>query len=100
MDEIAHIGAGVSYLQKFDLRFNEEHPPLAKVIAALPLVARGTRADYSSISWTSSQDFFSNFLGQWVFGDWLLYRWNDPVSTLALARLPMLLMTLAKARQH
>jgi len=94
MDEIAHIGAGVSYLQKLDLRFNEEHPPLAKVIAALPLVVRGTRADYSSLSWTSSQDFFPAFLGQWVFGDWLLYRWNHPESTLALARLPMLLLTL------
>jgi len=94
IDEIAHIGAGVSYLQKLDLRFNEEHPPLAKVLAALPLVVRGTRADYSSIIWTSSQDFFSDFLGQWVFGDWLLNRWNDRVSTLALARLPMLLLTL------
>jgi len=94
IDEIAHIGAGVSYLQKLDLRFNEEHPPLAKVIAALPLVVRGTRADYSSIIWTSSRDFFSDFLGQWVFGDWLLNRWNDRPSTLALARLPMLLLTL------
>ena len=28
IDEVAHIGAGVSYLQKLDLRFNEEHPPL------------------------------------------------------------------------
>lgn len=43
-DEVAHIGAGVSYLQKFDLRLNEEHPPLPKILAALPLVVRGTRA--------------------------------------------------------
>ena len=34
-DEMAHIGAGVSYLQKLDMRMNEEHPPLAKVLAAL-----------------------------------------------------------------
>ena len=46
-DEIAHIGAGVSYLQKQDMRMNEEHPPLAKVLAAVPLVIRGVRADYS-----------------------------------------------------
>ena len=26
IDEVAHIGAGVSYLQKLDLRFNPEHP--------------------------------------------------------------------------
>jgi hypothetical protein len=31
-DEIAHIGAGVSYLQKLDMRMNPEHPPLAKVL--------------------------------------------------------------------
>ena len=46
-DEVAHIGAGVSYLQKLDMRMNEEHPPLAKVLAAVPLVVRGVHADYS-----------------------------------------------------
>ena len=94
VDEVAHIGAGVSYLQKLDLRLNEEHPPLPKVLAALPLVLRGTRADYSHISWTFSEKFFPAYLGQWVFGEWLLTKWNDPVRTLAWARLPMLLLTL------
>ena len=54
VDEVAHIGAGVSYLQKLDLRMNEEHPPLAKVLAALPLVLRRVHADYSHLSWTFS----------------------------------------------
>ena len=95
VDEVAHVGAGVSYWQKLDLRMNPEHPPLAKALAAMPLVLRGTRADYSSVQWTVSQQPFHAFLGEWVFGDWLLFRWNDPVSTLAWARLPMLLLTLA-----
>ncbi|HUE65154.1 MAG TPA: glycosyltransferase family 39 protein, partial [Rhizomicrobium sp.] len=95
IDEVSHIGAGVSYLQKFDLRLNEEHPPLPKVLAALPLVLRGTRADYSHISWTVSEKFFPAYMGQWVFGEWLLTKWNNPVTTLAWARLPMLLLTLA-----
>ena len=95
IDEVAHIGAGVSYLQKLDLRMNPEHPPLPKVLAALPLVCRGVRADYSHISWTTSEKFLPAVLGQWVFGDWLLERWNDPKSVLAWARLPMLLVTLA-----
>ena len=94
VDEVAHIGSGVSYLQKFDLRLNEEHPPLAKILAALPLVLRGTRADYSHISWTISHNFFAAFLGEWVFGEYVLAKWNDPVATLAWARLPMLLLTL------
>jgi hypothetical protein len=31
VDEVAHIGAGLSYLQKLGLRMNLKHPPLAKV---------------------------------------------------------------------
>jgi hypothetical protein len=31
VDEIAHIGEGLSYLQKLGLRMNLKHPPLAKV---------------------------------------------------------------------
>jgi Dolichyl-phosphate-mannose-protein mannosyltransferase len=94
-DEVAHVGAGLSYLQKLDLRMNEEHPPLAKVIAAVPLVVRGTHADYAHISWTASAKFLPNaFVGEWLFGEWVLTRWNDPVRTLEWARLPMLLLTL------
>ena len=94
IDEVAHIGAGVSYLQKLDLRMNEEHPPLAKVLAALPLVLRGVRADYSHLSWTFSNKNFNEYLGEWVFGHWLIMRWNDPHSTVTWARVPMLLLTL------
>jgi hypothetical protein len=94
VDEIAHIGAGVSYLQKLDLRMNEEHPPLAKALAALPLVIRGVHADYSNFSWTFSSKIFHQFLGEWVFGHWVIMRWNDPYSTLLWARVPMLFLTL------
>src|SRR2546426_11286495 len=81
VDEVAHIGAGVSYLQKLDLRLNEEHPPLPKVLAALPLVLGGTHADYSHISWTVSEKFSPAYVGQWVFGEWLLTKWNNPLTT-------------------
>jgi len=93
-DELAHIGAGVSYLQKLDLRMNEEHPPLAKVVAAVPLVLRGAHADYTHVSWTFSGQIFREYLGEWVFGHFFLMRWNDPHATLLWARVPMLLMTL------
>ena len=94
IDEVAHIGAGVSYLQKLDMRMNEEHPPLAKVLAAVPLVVRGVHADYSQVSWTFSLERFNQFLGEWVFGHWLITRWNDPVATVFWARLSMLCLTL------
>lgn len=95
IDEVAHIGAGVSYLQKLDMRMNEEHPPLAKALSALPLVIRGTHADYSHISWTfSSGGLFKQFLGEWIFGHWLIARWNEPLKTVFWARQPMLFLTL------
>src|ERR1700719_3935497 len=94
VDETAHIGAGVRYLQKVDFRFNEEHTSLPKVLAAVALVLRGTHTDYSHISWTFSDAFFPAYLGQWVFGEWLLTKWNNPVSTLAWARAPMLVVAL------
>jgi 4-amino-4-deoxy-L-arabinose transferase-like glycosyltransferase len=94
-DEMAHIGAGVSYLQKLDMRMNEEHPPLAKVLAAVPLVIRGVHADYSQVSWSfSGSGMFKQFLGEWIFGHWLITRWNDPIATAFWARQPMLFLTL------
>ena len=95
IDEFAHTGAGVSYWQKLDLRLNEEHPPLSKLLAGLPLAIRGARADYSHVSWTfSGSKLFHQYLGEWAFGEWFLLRWNDPRSTIWWARLPMLLVTL------
>ena len=94
-DEVAHIGAGLSYLQKLDMRFNEEHPPLAKVLAAIPLAATGVRADYQGPMWTHSSSFFAGMAGQWFFGSQVLLRLNDPRRTLLLARAPMLLLMLA-----
>jgi len=93
IDEVAHIGAGLSYVQKLDLRLNDEHPPLAKVLAGLALAIRGTHADYSSVQWNIGKEFFPAYMGEWVFGDWVLGRWNDAQSTLMWARLPMLLLT-------
>jgi 4-amino-4-deoxy-L-arabinose transferase-like glycosyltransferase len=96
VDEVAHLGAGVSYLQKLDMRMNVEHPPLAKVLAALPLVIGGARADYESPAWTFGREgLFPAFLAQWSFGHLFLTRWNDPVVMLAWGRLPMLLLMVA-----
>ena len=93
-DEVAHIGAGLSYVQKFDLRLNPEHPPLSKALTGLSLALRGTRADYGGPAWKVSDDFGSAFLGQWSFGHWVIARWNDASNVLLWARLPMLLFTL------
>ncbi len=93
-DEVVNIAAGVSYWQRLDMRLSEEHPPLARVIAAFPLILRGVRADYSNISWTVSERLFPAYAGQLYFGELVLKHWNDPRTTLALARLPMLVLAL------
>jgi hypothetical protein len=94
VDEVAHIGAGVSYLQKLDMRMNLEHPPLAKVFAAIPLVFSEVRADYSHPSWSISNHGVGGMLGEWSRGHFLALRWNNPGSTVLWARVPMLLLTL------
>ena len=93
-DEVAHIGAGVSYLQKLDMRMNPEHPPLAKIVAAIPLVVRGVRADYSDVSWSVSGHGWGNMMGEWSWGHTMIVSWNDRDSTMMWARAPMLLLTL------
>ena len=94
IDEVAHVGAGVSYLQKLDYRMNEEHPPLAKILGAIPLVLKGVHTDYTHLSWTFSGGVFHQYLGEWVWGHALITEWNDPWTTMRWARLPMLLLTL------
>jgi hypothetical protein len=41
-DEPPHLVAGISYLERGDFRLNPEHPPLAKMWAALPLHLAGS----------------------------------------------------------
>jgi hypothetical protein len=94
VDEVAHLGAGVSYLQRLDLRMNQEHPALPKILAALPLILRGVRADYTSPSWTFSASTFGNILGEWSWGHAVVLQWNDPYSTVLWGRVPMLMLTL------
>ncbi len=94
VDEVAHIGAGLSYVKKFDLRMNQEHPPLSKAIAGIPLALRGTSADYSGPVWRESESVLSGYLLQWVFGDSVQGRWNEWRVILTWARFPMLLLTL------
>jgi hypothetical protein len=94
MDELAHIGAGVSYC-KLDLRMNPEHPPLAKLLAGASLKASGVHVDYRGHIWTwSGQGPFNPMLAEFPFGAWIITQWNDPATTLRWARLPMLLLLL------
>ena len=51
-DEAVHLTAGYSYWKTGDFRLNQEHPPFAKLLAALPLLTMGLRFDTTSKNWT------------------------------------------------
>src|SRR3989338_6628036 len=87
VDEIPHIGAGYSYLVKQDLRLNPEHPPLAKDLAAIPLLfLKLKQTAFETKQWLSDVN------GQWEFGRKLIYNSeNDADQITHFVKLPMLL---------
>ncbi len=89
MDELAHIPAGYSYLTQKDYRLNPEHPPLAKDIAAFPLL-------FANLNFPSNSTYWQNDInGQWAFGAVFLYEsGNNPDTILRLSRLPIMLLTI------
>ncbi|MBI2024036.1 glycosyltransferase family 39 protein [Candidatus Giovannonibacteria bacterium] len=90
-DEVAHIGAGYTYLKYKDSRLNPEHPPLAKDLAALPLMFMDLKLDLDKPFWTA-EDINGR---QWAAGAELLYgNGNNPDQIVFWARLPMMLLAL------
>jgi hypothetical protein len=87
VDEVPHIGAGYSYLTQGDMRLNPEHPPLAKDLAAIPLL-------FLNLKQTVFQSKFwqIDINGQWDFGRMLIFgSGNDADLIRHVARLPMIL---------
>ncbi len=82
-DEAIHLSAGYSHLVGRDFRMNPEHPPLAKVLSALPLAFLSVREPADRSDWTAAR--------QGAFGYRLLYQsGNDPDRLLFWARIPTL----------
>ncbi len=85
-DETAHLAAGYSYLKWGDYRLNPEHPPLLKMLAALPLlplrpwpeaVAGGTNSPSLAAARAVWARAFADPNAQWVFGHHFLYGMKD-----------------------
>jgi hypothetical protein len=55
-DEPLELAAGYSYLKTGDFRMNPEHPPLAKIVEALPLLALHPSLPLDSASWTRADE--------------------------------------------
>ena len=87
MDELAHISAGYSYLSQKDFRINPEHPPLAKDLAAVPLLFLDLNFPIDHPSWQEKVN------GQWWLGSEFLYKiGNDADQVIFWSRLPMILL--------
>jgi hypothetical protein len=62
-DEAVHIFAGYRYWKNFDFGFNPEHPPLVKLVAAIPLLRMPLRApsipdaDFKMVGFKTGHDF-------------------------------------------
>jgi 4-amino-4-deoxy-L-arabinose transferase-like glycosyltransferase len=80
-DEVPHVAGGYSYWITRDFRINPEHPPLVKLVSALPLLLINPRLDTSNSGWTTPS--------QWVFGFMFLYN-NRADQLLFWARVPVI----------
>jgi len=89
MDELAHIPAGYSYVKFFDYRLNPEHPPLVKIISALPLTFMDLKFPLDQPAWRDDVN------GQWAVGSQFLYEeGNDAEKIIHWARIGPMLLTL------
>jgi hypothetical protein len=68
-DEIIHLPVGYAALAQGDLRMNPAHPPLARMISAVPLLFMDVRTDPDDLAWKRCRP--------WEWGKRFLYRWND-----------------------
>lgn len=106
-DEPAHLAAGYSYLKWWDFRLNPEHPPLVKVLAALPLLALDPWPESlepgdadappgpGSMSWRRVQALWPRAVevpaAQWPIAHELLYGVRDEALRRLGARASMLI---------
>lgn len=86
-DETNHLASGIAYLRTADFRINPEHPPLTKVLAAIPLLWRSDiKVNTSTQAWAEK-----DIRG---FGRSLLYPkpgdLTGPRMTFFVGRLPMI----------
>jgi dolichyl-phosphate-mannose-protein mannosyltransferase len=80
-DEPIYVTAGYTHLALRDFRVNPQTPPLAKMIAAAPLLALDVTFRTDDVAW---REGYQNKLARQFF-----YRWNDAGRILFWTRLPI-----------
>jgi len=86
-DESAHLPAGWTCLATGDYRMNPEHPPLAKMIAALPLMFMKINGALDTDEWRDGKE--------WGYGwDFPYTGRNDDATLLFWGRFSMVILSL------
>ena len=83
-DEPIYVTAGYTHLALRDFRVNPQTPPLAKMIAAAPLLALDVTFRTDDVAWRQG---YQNKLARQFF-----YRWNDAARLLPWTRLPIVVL--------
>ncbi len=86
-DEVAHLPAGYASLVSGHQVLNPEHPPLAKKLAALGLLAVVQPTSRLEQAWSR--------MDEWEFGRYFLFQGvHDPQRLMAAGRIPMVALGL------
>ncbi|MFY9484326.1 MAG: glycosyltransferase family 39 protein [Patescibacteria group bacterium] len=95
-DEAIHLYAGYTYLTRHQFDFNSEHPPLVKLLAALPLLALHPHDVTATDYWQKAQNYFYHGpKDHRSIGEQFFYGvGNNPDQLLFFGRLAMVLLTL------
>lgn len=83
-DEATHIASGYAYLMHGDYRWNQEHPPLVKLMSALPLAFLGVRLPVGSEPWRTGDEV--------ALGIEFLYHNRVPADPILLAARSMTIL--------
>lgn len=123
-DEPEHLTSGYSYIRYLDYRFNPWHPPLAKDLAALPLLFLDVEFPINSDAWTKrrreaiARQFFyhsgndidrmllfsrtalilASCAFMWLFYRWVERRFGRPTALAALIFVALSPIFLAHSR--
>ena len=86
-DEVTHLPSGYTYLATGEVRMNAQHPPLIKLLAALPLLPLDPALDTRERARWDEPGF------EWSFGRQFLFS-NDADRILFRGRFPVVLLSI------
>lgn len=85
-DEITHLPSGFSYLKTGEIKLNPQHPPLIKILAALPLLFLDLKFNPADPNLIGTQT------NEWQFGRDFLFN-NGIDLVFFWGRIPMILLS-------